>query len=50
MEAEVIHQIDMLDASMMMMTTALATVSQGQQTARIWPLDNRNFYKPNFTE
>lgn len=46
MEAEMIHQIDMIDATMMMMTTALDTIQPGQQTARIWPLDNRNFYKP----
>ncbi|MDR2976250.1 MAG: 3'-5' exoribonuclease YhaM family protein [Streptococcaceae bacterium] len=50
MEAEMIHQIDMMDANMMMMMTALAPIDKGQQTARIWPLDNRNFYKPSFTE
>lgn len=50
LEAEMIHQIDNMDATMMMMTTALTTISSGQQTARIWPLDNRNFYKPSFTK
>ncbi|MFV0555996.1 MAG: 3'-5' exoribonuclease YhaM family protein [Lactovum sp.] len=47
-EAEMIHLIDMMDANMMMMSTALNTVQTGQQTARIWPLDNRNFYKASW--
>lgn len=48
MEAEIIHQIDMMDASMMMMTTALSNVSPGQTTSKIWPMENRSFYKPDF--
>lgn len=50
MEAEMIHQIDMMDATMMMIQTATNLVSPGESTARIWPLENRNFYKPRFTE
>jgi len=50
MEAEMIHQIDMMDATMMMMSTALSAVADGQMTARVWPLDNRNFYKPTWGE
>lgn len=46
MEAEMIHQIDMMDATMMMMTSALTTVDRGQTSQRIRPLDNRNFYNP----
>ncbi|GBG96270.1 3'-5' exoribonuclease YhaM family protein [Lactococcus termiticola] len=46
MEAEIIHQIDMMDATMMMMTTALAPLEPGEMSQRIWPLGNRNFYKP----
>ena len=46
MEAEMIHKIDDMDASMMMMTTAIANLSPGEFSPRIWPLDNRNFYKP----
>lgn len=46
MEAEVIHQIDMMDATMMMMTTALGTIEPGEMTQRVWALGNRNFYKP----
>ena len=48
MEAEIIHMIDNLDASMMMMMTALNQVGPGEMTPRIFALDNRNFYRPNF--
>lgn len=50
MEAEVIHQIDTMDASIMMMHTALTQVGNGEMTPRIFALDNRNFYKPNFEQ
>ncbi|WP_276869950.1 3'-5' exoribonuclease YhaM family protein [Lactococcus taiwanensis] len=46
MEAEMIHQIDVMDANMMMMTTATATLEPGQFSQRVWALSNRNFYKP----
>jgi 3'-5' exoribonuclease len=46
MEAEIIHQIDMMDASMMMMTSALENIEPGQSSQRVFALDNRNFYKP----
>ncbi|WP_270323356.1 3'-5' exoribonuclease YhaM family protein [Lactococcus petauri] len=46
MEAEIIHQIDMMDASMMMMMTALNNVEPGQSSQRVFALENRNFYKP----
>lgn len=46
MEAEMIHMIDNMDAGMMMMTSALEKVGPGEMTARIFALDNRNFYKP----
>ncbi|MEY8444178.1 3'-5' exoribonuclease YhaM family protein [Lactococcus ileimucosae] len=46
MEAEIIHQIDMMDASMMMMMTALNNVDPGQSSQRVFALENRNFYKP----
>lgn len=48
MEAEIIHMIDNLDAEMMMMTTALGRVDEGEMTSRIFAMDNRSFYKPNF--
>ncbi|AXQ77902.1 HD domain-containing protein [Streptococcus chenjunshii] len=46
MEAEIIHIIDNLDAEMMMMTTALKRVDEGEMTNRIFAMDNRPFYKP----
>ena len=46
MEAEILHMIDNLDASMMMMTSALAKVGAGQMTSKIFAMDNRSFYKP----
>lgn len=50
MEAEIIHMIDNLDAEMMMMTSALALVGPGEMTNKIFALDNRSFYKPNFKD
>lgn len=47
MEAEVIHLIDNLDAEMMMMSTALDRVSEGEMTSKIFAMDNRSFYKPH---
>ncbi|MFR2165113.1 MAG: 3'-5' exoribonuclease YhaM family protein, partial [Streptococcus salivarius] len=43
-----IHMIDNLDASMMMMTTALNLVGPGEMTNRLFAMDNRSFYKPKF--
>lgn len=50
MEAEIIHQIDMMDASVMMMSTALRNVESGHRSAKVWPMENRYFYKPHATE
>lgn len=47
MEAEVLHHIDHLDASMQMMQQAFKQVKPGEYTERIFGLDNRNFYLPN---
>ena len=46
MEAEIIHMIDNIDAEMMMMTTALSRIDEGEMTNRIFAMDNRSFYKP----
>lgn len=46
MEAEILHQIDNLDASIQMMLGSLKQVSPGEYTERIFGLDNRNFYLP----
>lgn len=47
MEAEILHMIDNIDAEMMMMTTALNRVAEGEMTAKIFAMDNRSFYKPH---
>lgn len=46
MEAEVLHQIDNIDASIQMMTGALKQIQPGEFTERIFGLDNRRFYLP----
>lgn len=46
-EAELLHQIDMIDASMNMVGAALDKVEPGQFSSKIWALNNRSFYKPH---
>lgn len=45
-EAEMIHYIDNIDAKMNMLTRALDKTKPGEFTERLFPLDNRSFYKP----
>ncbi|MGP4073921.1 3'-5' exoribonuclease YhaM [Piscibacillus sp. B03] len=45
-EAEVLHLIDLIDAKLNMMNRALEKVKPGEFTERIYPLENRSFYKP----
>ncbi|WOV86570.1 3'-5' exoribonuclease YhaM [Sporosarcina oncorhynchi] len=47
MEAEVLHYIDNIDAKMNMLNRALAKTEKGEFSERIFPLENRSFYKPN---
>lgn len=47
MEAEVLHQIDNLDASIQMMIGSLKQIEPGEYTERIFGMDNRSFYLPN---
>ncbi|GEQ61198.1 3'-5' exoribonuclease YhaM family protein [Vagococcus lutrae] len=47
MEAEILHQIDNLDASIQMMLGALKSIEPGERTERIFGLDNRSFYLPH---
>lgn len=44
-EAEIVSDIDMLDARMFEMFDALAGVAPGQFTERQWALDNRQLYR-----
>lgn len=46
MEAEIIHHLDMLDASINMIDTALQRTEEGTFSERIFGLGNRTFYKP----
>jgi 3'-5' exoribonuclease len=46
MEAEILHQIDNLDASMQMLLTSIRQTEPGEYTDRIFGLDNRSFYVP----
>lgn len=48
-EAEMLHYIDNLDAKMNMLDRALERTKPGEFTERIFPLDNRTFYKPRFS-
>lgn len=45
-EAEILHFIDNIDARMMMMDKHLDNTDKGMFTERIFPLENRNLYKP----
>lgn len=47
-EAEVLHLIDLIDAKMNILNRALVKVKPGEFTERLFPMDNRQFYKPSF--
>ena len=47
-EAEILHLIDNIDAKMNMLDRAMKRVKPGEFSERIFPLDNRSFYKPTF--
>lgn len=47
-EAEVLHLIDLIDAKMNILNRALVKVKPGEFTERLFPMDNRSFYKPSF--
>ena len=46
MEAEILHQIDNMDASIQMMLTSIRQTEPGDFTDRIFGMDNRSFYVP----
>ena len=50
LEAEVLHHIDLLDATITMMSNALDKTEPGAFSERVFGLDNRSFYKPSSTE
>ena len=45
-EAEILHYIDNIDAKMNTLKRALGKTRPGEFTERLFPLDNRSFYKP----
>lgn len=45
LEAEILHNLDVLDASINMISKALDKTAPGQFSERIFGLDNRTFYK-----
>jgi len=45
-EAELLHFLDMIDARMYDMESALSTVSEGRFSDPIWALDRRRVYRP----
>lgn len=47
-EAEVLHFIDLIDAKMNILGRALDQVQPGEFTERLFPMENRSFYKPLF--
>ncbi|MHA3225390.1 3'-5' exoribonuclease YhaM family protein [Globicatella sulfidifaciens] len=47
-EAELIHQIDLMDANLNMMLSETAKVEGGEFTEPIFALERRQFYKPKF--
>ena len=47
-EAEILHYIDNIDAKMNMLNRVMSKTNPGEFSERVFPLDNRSFYKPTF--
>ncbi|MDR2687531.1 MAG: HD domain-containing protein [Oscillospiraceae bacterium] len=47
LEAEILSELDLLDARINEIGIAMQGVQPGEFTNKIWALDNRKFYKPN---
>lgn len=45
-EAQILHDLDELDATINMMSNAVAHVENGQFSERLFGMDNRRFYRP----
>jgi 3'-5' exoribonuclease len=50
LEAEVLHQLDELDASIMMLTDATEKTAPGEFGERLFAMDGRSFYRPKENE
>ncbi len=49
-EALLLHMIDDMDAKMTIIDKAFANIEEGEFTSKIFPLDDRCFYKPKLTK
>lgn len=47
-EAEILHYLDIIDARMYDMADALQSTEEGEFSERVWTLDNRKLYKPQW--
>jgi 3'-5' exoribonuclease len=50
LEAEVLHQIDQLDASIRMLSGVLEHTAPGEFSEKIFGMDGRNFYRPEIAD
>lgn len=50
LEAEVLHQIDQLDASIQMLSGVLEHTAPGEFSEKIFGMDGRNFYRPEIAD
>ena len=50
LEAQIIHQIDMIDANINAITKALEHVEAKSESAKVWSLENRKFYQHKLDE
>ena len=48
LEAEILHHIDTMDARIYDFVNAVENINPGEFSERVWTLDNRNIYKPEF--
>ena len=49
LEAEILSQLDMMDARIYELQSSISGVAKGEFSARQWALDNRKFYNHGLT-
>lgn len=50
LEAELLSELDLMDARIYELTDAVSSTKAGEYTAKMWALDNRKFYNHGFNE
>ena len=50
LEAELLSQLDLMDATVFEITSAESGVKTGDFTSRLWALDDRKFYKHPYSD